>query len=188
MDHCIRVMAASSRRLRILLGHLRQFHDFHPRSRSPRYVHQSMFPVNRGSGSPQQLSMRHLSTTLDENNPPQPPNSNDDTIFDKFIRGDIPVDKVYEDENCIAFPDINPQAPTHILIIPKKKIVRMRDALDEDKDALGCLLIGARNTAKKLGLDDGYRLVINDGPQGGQTVYYLHVHLLSGRQMLWPPG
>ena len=126
---------------------------------------------------------------MDENNPPsQPSDDNQDTIFGKIARGEIAVDRIYEDDNCLAFPDINPQAPTHVLIIPKKRISQISKANDTDKDILGSLLIGAKRTAEKLNLDNGYRLVINDGKLGGQTVYHLHVHLLSGRQMTWPPG
>ena len=135
------------------------------------------------------LSVRNASNKTDENNPPSAPmDENEDTIFGKIARGEISVEKIYEDDDCLAFPDLNPQAPTHVLIIPKKPISRISKAKDEDKNILGSLLLGAKRTAHKLNLDNGYRLVINDGRIGGQTVYHLHVHLLSGRQMTWPPG
>ena len=137
----------------------------------------------------QTLFIRNTSNKTDENNPPSAPSDDyKESIFTKISRGEIPVETIYEDDKCIAFPDINPQAPTHVLIIPKKEISRISRVSDDDKDILGSLLIGAKRAADKLNLDDGYRLVINDGKIGGQTVYHLHVHLLSGRQMIWPPG
>mmetsp|Transcript_41918 Transcript_41918/g.51601 ORF Transcript_41918/g.51601 Transcript_41918/m.51601 type:complete len:157 (+) Transcript_41918:34-504(+) len=111
-----------------------------------------------------------------------------DTIFGKIIRKEIPADIVYEDDICLAFNDINPQAPTHILIIPKKAIPRISLANNDDKEILGHLMLCANKIAKDINLDDGYRLVINDGKNGGQTVYHLHVHLIGGRQLTWPPG
>ena len=143
----------------------------------------------RGQQQNALVSIRRVSNKIDENNPPSPPkNENEDTIFGKIIRGEIAVERIYEDDDCLAFPDINPQAPTHVLIIPKRRISQISKARDDDKELLGSLLIGARKTAEKLKLDNGYRLVINDGKFGGQTVYHLHIHLLSGRQMVWPPG
>eukprot|EP00054_Salpingoeca_dolichothecata_P037856 m.12072 g.12072 ORF g.12072 m.12072 type:complete len:128 (+) comp7950_c0_seq1:142-525(+) len=112
-----------------------------------------------------------------------------DTIFGKIIRKEIPSDIVFEDEQCLAFKDIQPQAPTHILVIPKKAISGISKAEDDDEGLLGHLLLVARKVAKDVGLaGDGYRLVINDGPNGAQSVYHLHVHILGGRQMKWPPG
>lgn len=113
----------------------------------------------------------------------------DRTIFEKILSGEIPVKKVYEDEHSFAFHDISPQAPVHVLIIPKKKIVNIISSKDEDEHVLGRLLLGARNTAKLLGLEKtGYRLIMNNGRDGGQTVDYLHCHILGGRPLQWPPG
>ncbi|CAH2056338.1 unnamed protein product, partial [Iphiclides podalirius] len=112
-----------------------------------------------------------------------------DTIFGKILRNEIPAKFVYEDEQCVAFHDVNPQAPTHILVIPRKAIPQLSKATDEDEQLLGHLLIAARKIAAKEGLDKtGFRLVINDGKDGAQSVYHLHIHILGGRQMRWPPG
>lgn len=89
---------------------------------------------------------------------------------------------------CVAFHDISPQAPTHFLVIPKKPLVQLSKSTDEDEALLGHLLVVGRRVAKKLGLDDGYRVVINDGKDGAQSVYHLHLHFLGGRQLRWPPG
>ena len=110
------------------------------------------------------------------------------TIFQKIIDRQIPADIVYEDGQCLAFRDIHPQAPTHVLIIPKKAIPSLADATDEDQSLLGYLLLVARNLAQTLELSDGYRTVINCGRNGGQSVDHLHVHLLGGRALSWPPG
>ncbi len=110
------------------------------------------------------------------------------TIFSKIIRKEIPADIVHEDEHCIAFRDINPQAPVHVLIIPRKEIRNVAEMDDEDSPLLGHLLLTARNIARELGLDDGFRLVVNNGAKAGQTVWHLHVHLLGGRSLSWPPG
>ena len=109
-------------------------------------------------------------------------------LFCKIASGDIPADVVLETDESIAFRDINPQAPTHLLIVPKKVIERVGEASDGDKELLGHLLTTARDMAKKLNLDNGYRVIINNGPDGGESVPHLHVHLLGGRQLLWPPG
>jgi histidine triad (HIT) family protein len=112
-----------------------------------------------------------------------------DTIFAKIIRKEIPAVIVHEDERCVAFRDIQPQAPTHILIIPRKEIARIADAESGDRDLLGHLLLTAATLAESQGLaKTGYRLVINNGPDGGESVPHLHVHLLGGRAMNWPPG
>lgn len=112
-----------------------------------------------------------------------------ETIFDRILRGEVPCKKVYEDEHCLAFHDITPQAPVHILIIPRKKIINIASAEDQDAELLGHLLLAARSIAIQLGLaQNGYRLVFNNGPHGGQSVDHLHCHLLGGRQMAWPPG
>lgn len=111
------------------------------------------------------------------------------TLFEKIIAREIPADIVYEDDRVLAFRDIQPQAPVHILVIPKKPIPRIAAAAEADKDLIGHLLLQARSVAKKLGLSDaGYRLVINNGPDGGESVPHLHCHLLGGRALGWPPG
>jgi histidine triad (HIT) family protein len=111
-----------------------------------------------------------------------------DTIFGKIIRKEIPAQIVYEDEQCLAFRDIIPQAPVHILIIPKKVIAQIELMAQEDEALIGHLYWVATQVARQEGLSDGYRLVINNGNQGGQTVYHLHIHLLGGRSLSWPPG
>jgi histidine triad (HIT) family protein len=111
-----------------------------------------------------------------------------DTIFGKIIRREIPADIVYEDDLALAFKDVNPQAPVHILVIPKKPIVNIATAEPDDQALLGHLLLTAKTVAKQAGLEKGYRLVINTGTDGGQTVYHLHIHILGGRPLSWPPG
>ncbi|HLO88800.1 MAG TPA: histidine triad nucleotide-binding protein [Nostocaceae cyanobacterium] len=111
-----------------------------------------------------------------------------ETIFSKIIRREIPANIVYEDDLALAFKDINPQAPVHILVIPKKAIVNVATAEPEDQALLGHLLLTAKQVAQQAGLAEGYRLVINNGVEAGQTVYHLHVHILGGRPMAWPPG
>ncbi|MGD1907990.1 MAG: histidine triad nucleotide-binding protein [Leptolyngbyaceae cyanobacterium] len=113
----------------------------------------------------------------------------EDTIFGKIIRREIPADIVYEDELCLAFRDITPQAPTHVLVIPKKPIPKLAAAATEDKELLGHLLLSVKTIADQLDLStEGYRVVINTGSNGGQTVFHLHLHLLGGRSLQWPPG
>ncbi|EOY08712.1 hypothetical protein QUC31_010776 [Theobroma cacao] len=116
--------------------------------------------------------------------------SDSPTIFDKIINKEIPSKVVYEDDKVLAFRDIAPQAPTHILIIPKSKdgLTGLSKAEERHCEILGHLLYIAKLVAKQEGLEDGFRIVINDGPQGCQSVYHIHVHLLGGRQMNWPPG
>jgi histidine triad (HIT) family protein len=109
-------------------------------------------------------------------------------LFCKIVSGAIPVERLYEDEQTLAFPDINPQAPVHILVIPKRHIASLAHASAEDATLLGHLLDAARKVAVAQKLDKGYRLVVNTGGDGGQTVEHLHVHLLGGRHMNWPPG
>jgi histidine triad (HIT) family protein len=111
-----------------------------------------------------------------------------DCLFCKIASGAIPVTRLYEDEELLAFPDINPQAPTHVLVIPKKHLASIARATAEDTAMLGHLMSAAAKIAETLGLQKGYRLVINTGPDGGQTVEHLHVHLLGGWHMGWPPG
>jgi histidine triad (HIT) family protein len=111
-----------------------------------------------------------------------------DTIFGKIIRREIPADIVYEDELALAFRDVNPQAPVHILVIPKQRIPKLTDAQTGEQMLLGHLLLTAKTVAQQQGLEQGYRVVINTGAHGGQTVYHLHLHVLGGRSMGWPPG
>lgn len=112
-----------------------------------------------------------------------------DTIFSKIIRREIPADIVYEDDLCLAFRDVNPQAPFHVLVIPKQAIAKLADAESKDHALMGHLLLTVKRIAEQQGLaDNGYRIVINNGPAAGQTVDHLHLHILGGRQMEWPPG
>jgi histidine triad (HIT) family protein len=111
------------------------------------------------------------------------------TIFEKVIAREIPAKIVWEDEDAIAFHDVNPQAPLHVLIVPKKVIPRLKDATDGNQSLLGKLLLVARDLAKKFGVEEsGYRVVINSGPDAGESVPHLHVHLLGKRALAWPPG
>lgn len=110
------------------------------------------------------------------------------TIFEKIISGEIQADILYQDEICIVIRDIQPLAPVHFLVIPKKVIPRIGDALQEDQSSLGHLLLTAGKIAEQENLSSGYRVVINHGKNGGETVPHLHVHVLGGRQMRWPPG
>ncbi len=111
-----------------------------------------------------------------------------DTIFSKIIAGQIPADVVYEDDLCLAFRDINPQAPVHVLLIPRKPIPRLADATSSDHALLGHLMIKAREVAESQGVGDAFRLVINSGAGAGQEVFHLHLHILGGRDFTWPPG
>jgi histidine triad (HIT) family protein len=110
-----------------------------------------------------------------------------ETIFSKIIRKEIPADIVYEDDLALAFRDVYPQAPVHILIIPKKVIVSISAATTEDTNLLGHLLLVVKKVAIQEGLENGYRVVINTGEDGGQTVFHLHLHLMGKRLMTWPP-
>ncbi|KAF0294621.1 Histidine triad nucleotide-binding protein 1 [Amphibalanus amphitrite] len=124
------------------------------------------------------------------------------TIFDKIIDKSIPADIIYEDDQCLAFRDVSPQAPTHFLVIPKKRLSSLSDAEEADQQLLGHMMLVAKKTAAQEKLDNGYRLVpvrltdarslcvpvINNGPDGAQSVFHLHLHVMGGRQMGWPPG
>ena len=113
----------------------------------------------------------------------------EETLFTKIIEGTIPSDKVYEDELFYAFRDINPAAPCHVLIVPKKVIPKISDAQEDDALLLGKLLLAANKVAAQAGIaEDGYRYVINCGENGGQEVMHLHLHILGGRRLSWPPG
>ena len=111
-----------------------------------------------------------------------------ETIFQKIIDKELPADIVYEDDSCLAFKDINPVAPIHILVIPKKTIEKISDSNTEDKELLGHLFLVAGNIARDLGIEDAFRLVVNNGAGAQQTVFHLHIHLIAGREFNWPPG
>jgi histidine triad (HIT) family protein len=110
------------------------------------------------------------------------------TIFEKVVARQVPAKIIWEDDDAVAFHDVNPQAPVHVLIVPKRVVPRLADAKDEDRPLLGKLLLVARDLAKKLELSNGYRVVINCGPDAGESVPHLHVHLLGKRALAWPPG
>jgi histidine triad (HIT) family protein len=111
------------------------------------------------------------------------------TIFEKIIRHEIPAEIVWEDDDVLAFRDVNPQAPVHVLIVPKRVIARLADATEEDGALLGKLLLAARRVAEKMDLlKSGFRVVINSGPDGGESVPHLHLHVLGKRALAWPPG
>ena len=110
-----------------------------------------------------------------------------ETIFSKILKGDIPCDEIYSDEYCLAFRDVQPQAPIHILLIPRKTISSLREAEEKDKLLLGHLLLIAAKIAKKEGLES-WRTVINTGSDAGQTVFHMHLHIIGGRSLGWPPG
>lgn len=116
------------------------------------------------------------------------PNFHSDCLFCKILAGEIPANRIYEDEFCIAFPDINPQAPTHLLIVPKEHIASQAKVAAAHKPLLGHLVSAAADLARAQKLEKGYRVVINTGDDGGQTIHHLHLHLLGGRHMTWPPG
>ena len=110
------------------------------------------------------------------------------TIFKKIIDGEIPAEIVYEDDLCMAFEDINAQAPTHLVVIPKMEIVSVDDMSEEDEALVGHLFLAMKKVAAKLGISNGYRVVTNCGPDAGQEVMHLHFHLIGGRKFTWPPG
>lgn len=111
-----------------------------------------------------------------------------DCLFCKLVAGDIPAQKIYEDEQVIAFHDIAPQAPVHFLVIPKRHISTTSDIGADDRELVGHIIYVAQQVAKQLGCDNGYRLVMNCNEDGGQTVYHIHLHVLGQRQLSWPPG
>lgn len=117
------------------------------------------------------------------------PPYDDDNIFARILAGEIPSERVYEDERCLAFRDVAPKAPTHILVIPKARIARLADAGEDQKELLGHLLWAVTKIADQEGFaQDGFRVVINNGERAGQSVFHLHLHVLAGRDMRWPPG
>jgi len=112
-----------------------------------------------------------------------------DCLFCKIAAGEIPAKIIYRENGVLAFHDISPQAPIHVLLIPERHIAALNDLVDDDRTMLGDLILGAKEVAQQLGLAaDGYRLVMNCNRNGGQTVFHIHCHLLGGRQMHWPPG
>ncbi len=112
----------------------------------------------------------------------------DKTIFARIIDREIPADIIYEDDLCLAFRDVSPQAPTHVLLIPKKPIVSLADLQPDDAALVGHMHVVIRKLAEQFGLAGGFRVVVNSGPDAGQSVNHLHFHLLGGRQLKWPPG
>ena len=112
-----------------------------------------------------------------------------DCLFCKILDGEIPCDKVYENEHVIAFRDVNPQAPTHVLVIPRKHISTVNDLTEDDKNIVGEMMLAAQQVAKQDGIEDvGYRLIMNCNEGAGQTVFHIHLHVLGGRALNWPPG
>ena len=111
-----------------------------------------------------------------------------ETLFTKIINREIPADIVYEDDSCLAFRDINPQAPVHILIVPKKPIAKISDATEDDQALLGHLMLKAAEVAQQEGYGDAFRLIVNNGEAVGQQVFHIHIHILAGRGFSWPPG
>lgn len=111
-----------------------------------------------------------------------------DCLFCRIVRGEIPAKKVYEDDHTLAFEDINPQGPTHVLVIPKKHIRGLKEATQEEAELVGRCQLTAAKIARERGIEEGYRTVLNVGPNSGQSVFHLHVHLIGGRHLSWPPG
>jgi histidine triad (HIT) family protein len=112
----------------------------------------------------------------------------DSCLFCRIIRGDLPAKKVYEDDHTFAFEDIQPQGPTHVLVVPKKHLRGLKEAEPEDAELLGHCQLVAAQIARERGIEDGYRTILNVGPGAGQTVFHLHLHVIGGRPMKWPPG
>jgi len=110
------------------------------------------------------------------------------TVFDMILDGTIKASFIHQDDKCVAFNDQSPQAPVHFLVIPRKRIAMIEEAEDSDGELLGHLMLTARKVAREQGLTAGYRVVVNNGVEGAQSVYHLHIHVLGGRQMSWPPG
>ena len=111
-----------------------------------------------------------------------------DCLFCRIMRGEVPSRKVYEDDHTFAFEDLNPQGPTHVLVVPKKHITGLKEAKPEDAELIGRCQLTAAHIARERAIEDGYRTVVNVGPRSGQSVFHLHVHLIGGRTLKWPPG
>ena len=116
------------------------------------------------------------------------PDTNPDCLFCRIIRGEIPARKVYENEGVFAFEDIDPKAPTHVLVVPKKHLAGLKEARVEDAELIGRCHLAAAHIARQRNIENGYRTVLNVGPGAGQSVFHLHVHVLGGRALGWPPG
>ncbi|KAK7086076.1 Histidine triad nucleotide-binding protein 2, mitochondrial [Halocaridina rubra] len=144
--------------------------------------------INVWHQSPRNQSWRMLSNEVSAAQAATAKRKLQPTIFDKILDRTIPADIVYEDDQCLAFRDVSPQAPVHILVIPKRRISMLSDAKETDEKLLGHLLLAVTKVAAQEKLDNGYRIVINNGKDGAQSVYHLHIHILGGRQMSWPPG
>lgn len=114
--------------------------------------------------------------------------SEEKTLFERIIDGEIPGDIVHEDEHCVAFKDINPGAPVHVLLVPRKPMPRLQDGTADDQALLGHLMLTAPKIAEQLGVGDAFRLVVNNGADAGQSVFHLHLHIIGGRALKWPPG
>jgi histidine triad (HIT) family protein len=112
----------------------------------------------------------------------------DQNVFARILRGEIPADVVYEDQHCLAFRDVSPQAPVHCLVIPKQPLAKLGDASQEQSELLGHLMWAATEVARRTGCDDAFRVVVNHGEAAGQSVFHLHLHVLGGRPLGWPPG
>lgn len=133
--------------------------------------------------------MRRLHRSADQNFDQRERLMSNDCLFCKIISGDIPSNKVYSDDHVYAFHDINPAAPTHVLVIPRKHLSAVNDRSEEHEPLLGALMVAANRIVAQLGLEEsGFRYVINTGSHGGQTVFHLHLHILGGRPLTWPPG
>ena len=111
----------------------------------------------------------------------------EETIFERILKGEIPCEEIYSDDRCLVFRDIQPVAPFHLLVIPRQKLINLKEATVEDKNLLGHLLLVAKQVAQEQGLEN-WRIVINNGVDAGQTVFYLHIHVIGGRLLSWPPG
>ncbi|XP_063702982.1 adenosine 5'-monophosphoramidase HINT1 [Culicoides brevitarsis] len=144
--------------------------------------------VLKSSGFPSINRLLSLRKMSDEVQKAQDAAEGGDTIFGKILRKEIPCNFIYEDDLAVAFHDLMPQAPTHFLVIPKKPISMLSKAAPEDEALLGHLMLVGNRVAQDLQLENGYRVVINNGKHGAQSVYHLHLHFLGGRQMKWPPG
>jgi histidine triad (HIT) family protein len=147
---------------------------------------QTSCPTTAAAGDESEVERARETAAAHKQNPST--TRQEDTIFSKILTKEVPADIIYEDEMCMAFHDVSPVAPTHFLVIPIKPIPMLSASTDHDTQLLGHLLVVAKNLAEKQNLSDGYRIVINNGRDGAQSVYHLHIHVIGGRQMSWPPG
>lgn len=151
-------------------------------------AHQRKFPVPKDHRRFLSLTSSRSSSDEVEKAKNATASAGKPTVFSKILDGSIPADIIYRDDKCIAFRDANPQAPVHFLVIPRKPIDMLDSATDADEELLGHLMLTAKKVAAQEKLKNGYRLVINNGKEGCQSVYHLHLHVLGGRQLGWPPG